>query len=136
MFIGSLLAIAAIAWLSLHPGLTNSGLHTGPKALPEEKPIDAEKTPPVPGTEIESHQPPAPSEAVIEPPQPVVTQHKELETAGPRRTHTVLSGETLSGISQKYYGTASGWQKIYVANRNILSSPDRLKPGMRLVIPN
>jgi nucleoid-associated protein YgaU len=51
------------------------------------------------------------------------------------RTHTVQRGETLSGIAQKYYGRASEYQKIFEANRDKLSDPDKVREGAILVIP-
>jgi nucleoid-associated protein YgaU len=51
------------------------------------------------------------------------------------RKYTVVSGDTLSGISKKFYGTTSQWQKILEANRQTLKNPAGLKPGMELVIP-
>lgn len=51
------------------------------------------------------------------------------------RWHEVRQGETLSGIAKRYYGRESDWERVYGANRAALSSPDKLKPGIRLVIP-
>lgn len=58
-----------------------------------------------------------------------------LADAGSAKIHVVQAGEVLSGISKKYYGSAKKWQKILDANQDILSSPERLKPGMKLRIP-
>lgn len=55
--------------------------------------------------------------------------------AQPIATHVVRRGETLSSISQKYYGTKANWQLILDANRNVVKSPKDLKPNMKLVIP-
>lgn len=52
-----------------------------------------------------------------------------------RRTHTVTKGETLSHIAQHYYGKASEYKKIFEANRNQISDPDKIREGMTLVIP-
>jgi len=49
--------------------------------------------------------------------------------------HTVAGGETLSEISQRYYGTAGNWQKIFEANRKSIKDAHKLVPGTRLVIP-
>lgn len=51
------------------------------------------------------------------------------------RSHTVVSGDTLSKISRKYYGKSGDWQKIAEANKTILPDPTKLKPGMVLTIP-
>lgn len=50
-------------------------------------------------------------------------------------TYVVQSGDMLSKIAQKTYGSAGKWRRIYDANRDVLSSPDALKVGMRLRIP-
>jgi nucleoid-associated protein YgaU len=51
------------------------------------------------------------------------------------RTYRVASGDTLSRISSRYYGTAARWQDIYNANRDQLRSPDVLPLGVELKIP-
>lgn len=51
------------------------------------------------------------------------------------RFYTVLPGDSLGAISVKFYGDISHYSKIFEANRAILSSPDRLNVGQRLVIP-
>lgn len=50
--------------------------------------------------------------------------------------YTVSPGDSLSMISLKFYGTVSGYPEIFEANRTLLSSPDKIRPGQRLVIPN
>ena len=49
--------------------------------------------------------------------------------------YVVQKGDVLSAISQKFYGTSKKWQKILDANQELLTSPERLKPGMKLKIP-
>jgi uncharacterized protein YidB (DUF937 family) len=51
------------------------------------------------------------------------------------RTYTVVSGDTLSRISKQFYNDANQWQRIFDANRDILSNPDRISPGQNLRIP-
>lgn len=51
------------------------------------------------------------------------------------QTYTVVSGDTLSGIAKRFYNDANQWPRIYDANRNILSNPDRISPGQNLRIP-
>jgi nucleoid-associated protein YgaU len=51
------------------------------------------------------------------------------------RTHTVKSGDTLSAISKQYLGDANAYMKIFEANRDQLSDPDKIKPGQVLKIP-
>jgi nucleoid-associated protein YgaU len=49
--------------------------------------------------------------------------------------YTVVSGDTLSGIAQKYYGDANAWPVIFEANRNQIQDPDHIFPGQVLRIP-
>jgi len=51
------------------------------------------------------------------------------------RTHTVRPGDSLSKISHEYYGNANEYMKIFEANRDKLTDPDKINPGMELVIP-
>lgn len=51
------------------------------------------------------------------------------------RTHTVVKGDTLSGISLKYYGDANKYDRIYAANSNIIKDADKIFPGQVLYIP-
>ncbi|TVR66687.1 MAG: LysM peptidoglycan-binding domain-containing protein [Gemmatimonadales bacterium] len=51
------------------------------------------------------------------------------------RSHTVRSGETLSGIASAHLGSAELWQRIWEANRPAVSDPHLIHPGLRLRIP-
>jgi nucleoid-associated protein YgaU len=52
------------------------------------------------------------------------------------RHHTVVRGDTLFSLAQKFYGNRSRWRDIYAANRGILASENSpLKIGMDLKIP-
>ncbi len=55
--------------------------------------------------------------------------------AGGGKFHTVESGDTLSKISKKYYGDPNQYNKIFEANRPMLSDPDKIDPGQVLRIP-
>ncbi len=50
-------------------------------------------------------------------------------------THVVVSGDNLSSISKKYYGTSGRWRDIYNYNRDVLTSESALRPGMVLKLP-
>ncbi|MFN3168912.1 MAG: LysM peptidoglycan-binding domain-containing protein [Phycisphaeraceae bacterium] len=55
---------------------------------------------------------------------------------GKDQSYTVRPGDTLSGIAQKFYGDSEAWDLIYNRNRDKIGpSPDTLKAGMTLVIP-
>ena len=51
------------------------------------------------------------------------------------RTYTVQPGDSLSKISKEFYGNANQYMKIFEANKDKLSDPDKIKAGMELVIP-
>jgi nucleoid-associated protein YgaU len=51
------------------------------------------------------------------------------------RTYTVKSGDTLSKIARELLGDANAYPKIFEANRDQLSDPDKIKPGQVLKIP-
>ncbi len=49
--------------------------------------------------------------------------------------YEVVSGDSLSEISEKVYGTATRWKEIFEANRDVLDGPDWVQVGMKLKIP-
>jgi LysM repeat protein len=51
------------------------------------------------------------------------------------RTYTVKSGDTLSKIAREHLGDANAYMKIFEANKDQLSDPDKIKPGQVLQIP-
>jgi nucleoid-associated protein YgaU len=51
------------------------------------------------------------------------------------RTYEVKPGDSLSKISKEFYGNANQYMKIFEANKDQLSDPDKIKPGMKLNIP-
>lgn len=67
-------------------------------------------------------------------PQPAAAA-AEAGGGAARRTYTVKSGDTLSKISKEVYGNASDYNKIFEANRDKLSDPNKIYPGQELVIP-
>ena len=56
-------------------------------------------------------------------------------TGGGGRTYTVKSGDTLSKISKEHLGDANAYMRIFDANKDQLSDPDKIKPGQVLKIP-
>ena len=51
------------------------------------------------------------------------------------RTYTVKSGDTLSKIAKEHLGDANAYMKIFNANKDQLTDPDKIKPGQVLRIP-
>lgn len=50
-------------------------------------------------------------------------------------TYTVEAGDTLSKIAKDKLGDANAYMKIFNANKDQLSDPDKIKPGQVLKIP-
>ncbi|MBA4138421.1 MAG: peptidoglycan-binding protein [Opitutus sp.] len=65
---------------------------------------------------------------------PANAANQQPARAGARR-HLVRPGDTLSSLSQRYYGNRTRWRDLYQANRNLMKSESDLKVGMELVIP-
>ena len=55
--------------------------------------------------------------------------------AAAAKTYTVKAGDTLSAIAKAELGSANAYMKIFEANRDQLSDPDKIKPGQVLKIP-
>lgn len=49
--------------------------------------------------------------------------------------HTVVTGDTLSGIAQDAYGDANLWPRLFVANRDAIADPDLIRVGQVLRVP-
>ena len=75
------------------------------------------------------------------------TRTSTQKSSKKKKTYTIVSGDTLCGISRKKYGTESKWQSIYNANKNVIeeaakkygrSNSDRgncIYPGTVLTLP-
>jgi len=55
--------------------------------------------------------------------------------AKPAETYTVKAGDSLSKIAKEHLGNANAYMAIFNANRDILTDPDKIKPGMVLKLP-
>lgn len=53
----------------------------------------------------------------------------------PAQTYTVKAGDSLSKIAKHYYGDAMAYNRIFEANRDQLSDPNKIQPGQVLKIP-
>lgn len=69
--------------------------------------------------------------------------HLEVEASSSRTSlplakdevYIVQPGDSLAAIAIAYYDRAQDYERIFEANRDRLSSPDRIKVGQELVIP-
>lgn len=74
------------------------------------------------------------AESVIEVPDS--SKYEQIEKIQTQKFHIIQKNETLSGISQKYYGSANKWKSIYDFNRNVIEDPNKIRTGIKLIIPN
>lgn len=56
-------------------------------------------------------------------------------TATAPKTYTVKPGDTLSKIAKEFLGSANDYMKIFEANKDQLTDPNKIKPGQVLRIP-
>jgi nucleoid-associated protein YgaU len=55
--------------------------------------------------------------------------------AGAFEIYTVQAGDTLSKIAKEKLGSAAAYMKIFEANKDLLTDPDKIKVGQVLKIP-
>ena len=60
----------------------------------------------------------------------------QTQETGGERFYVVERGDSLAYIALQFYGSTNQYQKIYSANQDILSSPDKIRIGQRLRIPS
>lgn len=67
-------------------------------------------------------------------------EQKEAATPKPAapkaRFYQVESGDSLSKIAKQHYGDPMKYNKIFEANKPMLSDPDKIYPGQMLRIPH
>lgn len=110
---------------------------------PKEKPVAQAAPAKVQGSQ-ESRPAPAPSladeisrslqSAPIAPVAKPAAAPAAKQLAGPVQ-YKVEKGDTLQKISKKFYDTYGRWNKIYQANKDKISNPNRIKPGITITIP-
>jgi nucleoid-associated protein YgaU len=76
---------------------------------------------------------PNPQPAVSQPDLTIYEQPQKIKTT---RFYFVRRDDTLSSISQQYYGTPNQWRKILEANRSVIPDANKLQPGTKLIIPD
>jgi nucleoid-associated protein YgaU len=94
------------------PGIAPHHASEGPAAGPAPARAAApQEAPPAAGMPDNSAKPPAP------------------------RIHVVVEGDSLTKISKEYYGTASRYDEIVAANRDVIRDENLLVVGAKLKIP-
>lgn len=153
-FLGLTLVISAVIWLATRPNLSPEAriqqLHNmDSRRQSDEKPfVPAIVKSPEPDSIVEQIEnlPPPPAEIPGDDTEtgieneindlPDSTIYEQAEKIEAQKYHIVLKGETLSAISYKYYGSASKWRNILDSNPDIIKDANKIKPGMKLIIPN
>jgi len=143
---GLILAVIALIWVATRPSLgPEARMMRSAKAAPQNAESDtaspaatADHGSPIadsgpggnPKSEIVNPQskPPGPTQnlSAYELPEKIKTT----------RFHFVRKEETLSIISQQYYGTPNNWRKILDANKNAVKDANKIQPGTKLIIPD
>jgi nucleoid-associated protein YgaU len=131
--LGLLLVVAAILWLCTRPSLSPEARMSEPQETAVQMEISVAPIPTQEVTEVANNQ-----LSIIDnqPKSNDYTLYEQPERIATQRFHIVRRGETLSAISQKYYGSADKWRKIFQANRQIIDNADKIQPGTKLVIPD
>jgi LysM repeat protein len=62
-------------------------------------------------------------------------QGMPAQTETSAKVYTVQAGDSLSKISRQFYGDANQYNRIFEANRDVLSDPNKIFPGQQLRIP-
>lgn len=132
--LGMVLAASAVLWLATRPSLSPlARMSRTPDAAPAPENFGSPNDLSAEKPYIAEHQPPAISP---QPELPDSTQYEQTEKIKPQKFHIVREGETLSEISNKYYGSAGKWRKILDSNRKTITDANKIKPGTKLIIPN
>ena len=87
-----------------------------------------------PPSRMELPEPCAPPSVVAQPTKPMV-RPEPLQSPREPRYHTVVAGDTLSRISEQFYGHGRFWKVIHKANESLIQNPNELKLGWKLRIP-
>jgi nucleoid-associated protein YgaU len=126
MVLGVVLVTVAIVWLSTRPSLSIRA-----RALNSYSPERREMGIPSNSQNIEPRK-----EASISGNPATQTNNEQLKETKSERFHVVRAGETLSDISRQYYGSADKWQKILGTDHLPIENPSKIRPGMKLIIPD
>lgn len=160
MICGAVLASVALLWVVTRPTLTTQarmfrpstassqespqdiGASTAerdrtPSGTVSNRPLETSATPTEtsPLDSIQASRPVTAAEPEVETQEPDSTVFERDEKITTTRFHIVQKGETLSGISQQYYGTVNKWQDILKANELTVKDANKIRPGTKLAIP-
>lgn len=105
------------------------GLAPGEKAAYEPtEPAPTEQAPPA---ETVTPDEPVP----VPPPAELSPGPATQQTDAVRGMYTIRKGDTLIGLARRFYNDQSKWKTIWNANRDKIPNPDRIMPGLEIVLP-
>jgi len=67
---------------------------------------------------------------------PALAPKEAAPAAAAAKTYTVQPGDTLSKIAKDFLGNANAYTKIFEANKDQLTDPNKIRVGQVLKIPN
>ena len=67
--------------------------------------------------------------------KPVAEEKASPKVPDHPKTYVVEDGDTLYGVSKRFYGSIQYWKQIREANKALISSDNRLRAGDTLVLP-
>lgn len=142
MLVGLVVVTIAVVAISMWPGAavedrlrmdsgrTQKQTHVPPAVPPIRPPVDNSAVDNLP---VET---PTTQDNIAEAARQVVEASRQQPVGPPApRIHIVAKDENLSTIAQIHYGDANKWPLIAEANKNVLPDANRVRPGMRLLIP-
>ena len=134
LVLGLALAASAVLWLATRPSLSpRARMSRIANPIPAQESFSSPNDLSANEANTADNQPTTISP---EPEFPDSTHYEQTEKIKPQKFHIVLKKQTLSAISQKYYGSAGKWQKILDANKRTIKDPNILIPGTKLIIPD
>ncbi len=124
--------IAATIYLATRPDLSFKRLR--PRSVPPSRQSPTQ-TPAAQNSLYTSRPAELPESPPEEPAARDWTAYEQTEKTPNQKFHIVRKTETLSDVARQYYGSPAKWQKIYNANRNVVTNPNALRPGTKLILP-
>ncbi len=83
-----------------------------------------------------THSVPARLDAAMRPARPAHPASRgDATRSGADRSYTVRAGDTLSGVAQRFYGSADDWHGLFAANHSEISDPSLIYVGQQLRLP-
>lgn len=76
-----------------------------------------------------------PKEAVDKTAETIKMENQKEQKKENEKSYTVKAGDTLSKIAKNQYGNANDWDKIYQANKDVLTNPHKIQIGQVIKIP-